>query len=389
VSEDASRVAVGWSDGSAGVYSLFVDGQLARFLGPPKPVSALAYSPDSKTVAVGAADGSVRIWRAGGSEESYAELGSRIDWDLPAVAGVTVTVISPPNLVRTFSLPDLRALTTKRIPLRPGARFTYGYLSPSGNVAVMFRDDNRADVVDLRRGAQILSEPALTSGLAAVNGDDSQMILLDGEHNELVDLTTGATTALRDRARFCRGSWRAARFSDDGSLAVGGASCGEVFAWNARNGELIRRIALPGQITGLALGHDNRTIAVASPEGRLSLIDAKTGTQRQIPAAPRGITTLDFGERDRLLAAGAADGIVRVWDVKSGRLLREIPLQTTDAVRFTADGRKLLAAQVTGVLTLFNPCPACGDEKALMAEAANRVTRKLSEAERKTYLSGF
>ena len=114
-----------------------------------------------------------------------------------------------------------------------------------------------------------------------------------------------------------------------------------------------------------------------------------TGAQRQIPAAPRGMNSVDFGSADRRLAAGGADGIVRVWDTRSLRLLREIPLQTAVAARFTADGRKLLATQLTGALSLYEPCPGCESEKALMSEAARRVTRKLSDAERKTYLSGF
>jgi WD40 repeat protein len=389
VSPDASRVAVGWNDGSAGIYSLFVPGQLARFLGPPKPVSALAYSPDSKTVAVGAADGTVRIWRAGGSEEAYAEIGSRIDWDLPAPAGVVTTVLSPPNIVRTLSLPDLRPLTSKRIPLPPNTHFTNGYLSPSGTVAVMIRDDDRADAMDVQRGTQILSLPAFSGAVVAVDSRDRKMILLDGAHNELADLTTGALTPLRERARLCRGSWRAARFSDDGSLVVAGANCGELIAWNARTGKLVRRMALPGQITGLALGHDNRTAAVASPEGRVSVIDVRSGAQRQIPGAPRGINSLDFGAGDRLLAAGAADGVLRVWDVPSARLLREIPLQSTVAARFTPDGKMLLATQLTGALSLYKPCPGCGEKRVLLSEAARRVTRKLSDTERKTYLSGF
>jgi hypothetical protein len=41
------------------------------------------------------------------------------------------------------------------------------------------------------------------------------------------------------------------------------------------------------------------------------------------------------------------------------------------------------------VLSLFRPCPGCDNEEMLMDVAAHRVTRKLSAAERQTYLSGF
>ena len=429
-------MAVGWSDGSAAVYSLFVNSQLVRFLGPPKPVSQVDYSPDSRTVAVGAADGSVRIWRTGGAESAYAELGSRIDWDLPVASKGVVTVVTPPGLIRKLKLPGLVPLSTFYIPRPPRTRFTYAWLSPSGGVAVMIRNDDRADVWDLRRQRQILSLSALQGDLVAVpvhatNGqifpdgsggfsctlgstdftfdpegspvappsppdpyDPSQhawteMILLDGEHNELVDLQTGTITPIRERARFCRGSWRAARFSDDDSIVVAGANCGEALVWNARTGKLIRRSTLAGQITGLALAHDRRTIAAASPDGRLALIDLATGTQRLIPGAPRGINSLDFGARDRILAAGAADKTVRVWDVADQRLLRELPLQAAAAARFTPDGHSLIAMELTGVISVFAPCPGCENAHALQSEGARRATRKLTAAERRTYLSGF
>jgi WD40 repeat protein len=389
VSPDASRVAVGWSDGSAGVYSLFLNARLARFLGPQKPVSALAYSPGSRSVAVGAGDGSVRIWRAGGAESAYAELGSRIDWDQPAVWYETVTVVTPPGLVRTLSLPELAPASTSRIPVPRYARYTGAWLSPSGNTVVMRRSDDRADVWDLRASRRIASLAALPTALAAVDNRDRRMILLDDENNELIDLQTHEYTPILERARFCRGQWQAATFSDDGSIVVGGATCGELLAWNARTGKLLRRTTLGGQITGLALSHDKRTAAVASPEGRLTLIDLATGAERTIPGAPRGINSLDFGAGDLTLAAGVDDKTVRVWDADSGRLLRELPLQAAGTARFTPDGRMLVTAELTGALRAFDPCPGCENAHALLSEAARRATRRLTPAEQRTYPSGF
>jgi WD40 repeat protein len=291
--------------------------------------------------------------------------------------------------VQTLSLPELRPLTTTDLTLPPDTRFTHAWLSPSGNVAVMIRDDDRADVLNLSNNRPILSLAALPGALAAVDRRDERLILLDGQHNELVDLSTGTPTLLRERARFCRGQWFGARFSDDGKLAVAGASCGEVFAWNGHTGKLVRRVTLPGQITGLAMGHDGRTVAVASPDGRITLIDLTTGSRRSIPGPPRGINSLDFGAGDRVLAAGVDDGTVRIWDTANGRLLRELPLQQAAAVRFTPDGRRLMTIELNGVLRLFDACPGCGDAHALLGEAARRATRQLTPAERETYLSGF
>jgi WD40 repeat protein len=392
VSPDATRVAVGWSDGSAVVYSLLSNAQVVRFLGSPKPVSQITYTPDSRTVAVGTTDGTVRIWRAGGVESAHSEIGSRMDWDLPAVSRDTLTVITPPNVVRKLGLPGLVPLSTTRIPLPPKARYRYAWLSPSGDTAVMVRTDGLADVWnlrDLRGSRRTASVPALSGAVVAMSNDDRRMVLLDGKHNELVDLRTHAITPIRERARYCRGQWQSARFSDDGSTVVAGATCGEVLAWNARTGKLLRRIAVSGQISGIALSRNKRSVAIASPEGRITVLDLRTGAQRTIPGAPRGINSLDFGAGDRTLAAGVDDNTVRLWDVSSDRLLRVITLPAPATVRFTPSGRKLITAQMTGVLKVIDPCPSCENASALLSQAARRVTRKLTSAERRTYLSGF
>jgi WD40 repeat protein len=287
-----------------------------------------------------------------------------------------------------LTLPALEPISTTRLPLPRNAHYTHAWLSPTGKTVVMTRDDGRADVWDLIASRRILSVNALPGALAAISRDDSRMILLDGKNNELVALRSGRITPIKERARFCRGQWQAARFSDDGSTVVAGASCAEVLAWDARTGRLLRRATLPGQVAALALSHDKRVVAVASPDGRLSLISL-AGGQRTIPEAPRGIDSLAFGPGDKTIAAGITDKTVRIWDVKTENLLRSLPLQAAATARFTPNGRWLVAADLTGALRVFHACPNCANARGLLSEAGRRVTRQLTQAERRTYLSGF
>jgi WD40 repeat protein len=388
VSPDATRVAVGWSDGSAATYSLVSNAQVANFLGPPKPVSQIAWSPDGRTVAVGSTDGSVRVWRGGGVESDARSLGARMDWDQPAVTNKAITVITPPGTVRKLAVRKLDPITTFHLPLPRNARYSNGWLSPSGKTAVLVRTDGLADVWDLQRRSRIRSLAALGGTLAAFSNDDRRMLLLDGLHNELVDIRTDTRIPLPQRARNCRGQWQGARFSADGSTVVAGAVCGEIMSWNARTGKLLRRTGVNGQITGLALTGDGRTLAVASPDGRITVLNLETGAQHTIPKAPRGINSLAIGAGDRTLAAGVDDNTIRIWDVKTKRLLRVVTLPAPATARFTPDGKQLIAAQLTGVLKAIDPCPLCENASGLMALARDRVTRKLTAAERRTYLSG-
>jgi WD40 repeat protein len=388
VSADSTRVAVGWSDGSAAIYSLVANAQVVGLLGPPKPVSQIAWSPDSRTVAVGSADGSVRVWRGGGVESAAKDLGSRMDWDQPAMSNKTITVVTPPSRVRKLAVRKLDPITTFHLSLPRNARYTNGWLSPSGKTAVLVRTDGQADMWDLLKRRRVGSLAALRDTVAAISKDDRRVVILDGLHNELVDIRTDARIPLPQRARNCRGQWQGAEFSDNGSTVVAGAVCGEIMSWNARTGKLLRRTSVSGQITGLALTRDGRTLAVASPDGRITMLNLATGAQHPIPKAPRGINSLDFGAGDRTLVAGVDDGTIRIWDVSSNRLLRVVTLPAPATARFTPDGKHLIAAQLTGVLKEIDPCPRCENASGLMALARDRVTRKLTAAERRTYLSG-
>src|SRR5204862_8300207 len=147
------------------------------------------------------------------------------------------------------------------IPLPRTAKFVTTWLSTRGNIAVMIRSDGQAEVWSLRGMRRIISLPALTTALAAADDQGNRMILLDGEHNELVNLLTHAVTPLRERAQFCRGQWRAAAFSYDGTTAIGAAACGELFLWNGHTGKLQHHLVLNSQIRALSLAHDDDTLA--------------------------------------------------------------------------------------------------------------------------------
>jgi hypothetical protein len=75
--------------------------------------------------------------------------------------------------------------------------------------------------------------------------------------------------------------------------------------------------------------------------------------------------------------------------VNSDHLLRVVSLPAPATARFTPSGDKLITAQLTGVVKAIDPCPSCEDAPALLSRAARQVTRKLTPAERRTYLSGF
>lgn len=385
-SPDGSRLAVGWYDGSAGVWALITRARLATFLGPAGPVSTAAYSRDGAHVLVAAADGSLRVWRGGGGETAYFQTGSRADWFIPGLADGLLTLVTLPNVVSTWRTSDFHPVRRLRTG-RPG-NFRNAWLSDDGRLALMSRTDGALEVWDVDGRRQLLVLPNRAGAVLAATRDDRRLAVLDGNRNEIVDLATGGVLRLRGRAASCPGEWQSADFSRDGVFLVGGTGCGQSLVWDVRTGAAVNRLDVGAELAGLAVAPSGNIIAVASQDGRLTLWDRLTGVRRLIGAF-RGVDSLAFSGDGEFLVSGGVDNTIHVVDSRSGRLLRTMRVQNPVGVRFGSDGHTLISSELSGVIRLWRTCPHCHDARRLLAEARATVTRPLTPSERRTYLSGF
>lgn len=71
---------------------------------------------------------------------------------------------------------------------------------------------------------------------------------------------------------------------------------------------------------------------------------------------PRAVTSLDIDPRGETLAVSGLDGAVRLWSLTTGAAGPVFPVHDGDAaaVRFTADGRRLLTTGADGQVTLLD-----------------------------------
>ena len=98
------------------------------------------------------------------------------------------------------------------------------------------------------------------------------------------------------------------------------------------------------------------------------------------------IQDLAFSPDDRLLATASLDGTARIWDAHTGRALRVLEHPDgVENVAFSPDGRSVATLDFAGVIRIWDACNGCTNPAALIALARSRVTRQLTDDERRTF----
>jgi WD40 repeat protein len=329
LTKDGKTLAVGGADGVVRIIATADGTEQLALKGHTGPVAGVAFLGDGRRVASVPADGTVRVWPL-----------------LPAEAGPDAT-----------GQPFVLEADGARLPLRAiaaapdGKRFATA--GESGEIKICNWDGRRPTPAIAGSGTPVLSLAWSPQGDAIVAGcADRTARLYQSASGDLLRSLTGHL-----------GPVNAVAFSPDGQrLATAGAE-GGVKVWETASGQGV-----------IAFGHTapkekDKEVASAPIEavawtatGALVTASADTTlkswtfegawSERQ-PLGPHvfRVLSLDFNPDGTLLAAGGGEpsrsGEIKLWEVGKGMLVRSqdaLHSDTVFGVRFSPDGSKLASA---------------------------------------------
>ncbi len=262
-------------------------GQIGYFGAIVRPVRALAFSPDGRTLAVGDSDG---------RRPTLELIDTRT---LRTVAAVTAKQNA--TMADVVFAPDGRTVET--------GEAVSGRRSPPGEVIVSRRArDGRA----IRR-----SRPIPGGRLIGFTHDGRSLLVTSGETKSFL-LHTGSFA--RERTFRISG---AAALSPVGEIAAFGQDDGSVTLLDLATGvERPMARKATGKVIAVGFSADGKVLATTSDDGSVDVWDVPTRTLRDTftghAAAALGPV---FSPDGSTLYSGSSDGTVIVWDVRGSRRL--------------------------------------------------------------------
>jgi RNA polymerase sigma factor (sigma-70 family) len=146
--------------------------------------------------------------------------------------------------------------------------------------------------------------------------------------------------------------------SPDGKV-LATADGGSIRLWDAKTARELRKIPRDSDVYNpgpLVFTADGATLAAVAKDGSIRLYQTATGKERlTLPAKTQRTRCLAFTADGKSLVSTGGDATVEplcVWDLESGRLTREVPIQSPKDVRIrplalAPDGRTLAVECVT------------------------------------------
>jgi WD40 repeat protein/DNA-binding SARP family transcriptional activator len=422
LSPDGRRLAVRGDDGTTS----FFDTQTFRRTGRPLPGSsqiqlfgaiggplhALAFSPDGRTLAIGATDGTsatlqlvdTKTHRRRTIEHDANALIADVVYSPDGRRLATGEVVSGNENPRreTIVVRDPRTgLDVKEsAPIQAGRLVGF---ADGGRRILVTRGRAPSLLLDARTLRRVRTFPPASVAAVSPKGSDAAFGHPNGSVT-IVQLQTGLAKTLRGRAS---SAVTAIAFARGGTMLATGDANGSAATWTRREGLRETFVGHSAEVQGLLFGRDGRILYTAakdasaiawdvsgsrrlealirfgspsagpsdysaiSPDGsiiavspahnRVELLSARTRRPAAVLAGPIGddLYALRFSPDGTLLAARGSDNVV-VWDVATRGLSRLLP-GGGGSIAFSADSSTLAYGRGGQGITLYDL--RTGDEK--------------------------
>ena len=359
-SPDSKMLASGSSDNTIRIWNAET-GQPVRALEADYSVMSVAYSPDGANLAGGYYDGAVRIWNAktgvqvhvmGHADEvnsvAYSPDGARLASGSDDKT-IRIWNTETGDLVRTLEGHTDIVASVAYSPNGSQIASGSGYLED----AIRIWNAETGDLVRTLEGH--------SSKVASVAYSSDSTRLVSCSWDKTIRIWNAETGALiktfkEDDSVYSVG------YSSDGMRLVSGSSDSIVRIRNAETGALIRTLeGHTGNVSSVAYSPDGARIASSGggyTDSTIRIWNAETGElARQIAGHTSYVMSVAYSPDGSRIASGSLDSTIRIWNAKTGEPIKTLTahqMSVVESVAYSPDGARLASGAWDNKVRIWN-----------------------------------
>jgi WD40 repeat protein len=311
-------------------------------------INCAVFAPDSRWLASGGADNSIRLWDVDSGLELRTLMGHQ-NWVRSLAVNSNGDLLASGSNDRTIKLWSVSSgRETLTLTGHQGAVDAVLF-SPDGRWIISGSSDNTVRVWDANSGQQLQTLKGHAAGITALAISPDGKTLASGSAEGTIRLWNTLDWVLQRTLNKHTKKITTLSFSPDNRSLVSGSAVGELVLWDAVNGKA--RLAMP-QAPAAVLATTfigESAVLSMSAGGTIVTWDATTGKQKNEFASKTDAPEMlfaSFSKDGKLVASSIGNRTAEVRKVADGKLARTLASHSASffAVAFSRDGRWLASA---------------------------------------------
>lgn len=282
-----------------------------------KKIYSVAFSPDGKTLAAANDNETIKLWDVGRRKELAPPLtigDSKVAASSVAFApnGKMLAAAVSDGTVRLWEVGTWKLLDT--LQAHAGGANSVAF-SPDGKTFASAGYDNTVKVWDLGTRKEVLQLKGHTQGILTVAYSPDGKTLASAGYDKTVKLWDVSTGKLIDTLEHLRGIPTVA-FSPDSKMLAAGDYYGTVKLWDlaARKEPLATLMANSGGVLSVVFSPDGKTLAAGGYDNTAKLWDVDTRQEvATITGHTHGIYSIAFSPDGKTLVSASFDKTIKLW----------------------------------------------------------------------------
>ncbi|EMR90185.1 putative vegetative incompatibility protein het-e-1 protein [Botrytis cinerea BcDW1] len=309
-------------------------------------VNSIAFSADSRMLASGSGDHTIKIWDAAtGTLQQTLE--GHNDWVRSIAFSADSKLLASGSRDHTIKIWDAATGTLQQTLEGHSDWVNSIAFSADSKLLASGSGDHTVKIWDAATGTLQQTFEGHSGSINSVAFSTDSKLLASGSGNHTIKIWDAATGTLQQTLEGHSGSVRSIAFSADSKLLASGSRDNTIKIWDAATSTLQQTLEGHNDwVRSIAFSADSKLLVSGSGDHTIMIWDVATGTLHQtLEGHNDWVRSIDFSADSKLLASGSDDHTVKIWDVATGTLHQTLEGHNdwVRSIAFSADS-KLLAS---------------------------------------------